>query len=382
MTQNADVKMLLYRARLLVEEGRYDAALTLLMTMHPEDEKQRQDVTYLLGWCYVLQKRWDDALKTLTPLLAGMDMRFEVETLQERERHAMALLRLGVVAVNLSTYEDASSHFTRCLKVLHDRRVHLPVVRINARYYLAMTCLMRGLYTPALEQYSEAIRLCHYYNDETALPDIYYGLCDVYRALGDLSQAYVMGQEALRFYALRSDQQMEARMHNMLGQVSFQHGDYREAADHYTESLAMATNYNGPTMVMLNCASLAELRLAEDRLQEAKRYCHLALTSMDHTDDVHMQGRVYHVIAKVTYEESRRFSGSERKLLLEETISWYEKAKACLAKTQAYADVADVYGGWALTLEELGRAAEAFECWRAGYVMLHQSKEDVLHQGD
>jgi tetratricopeptide (TPR) repeat protein len=372
--QNRDVKMLLYRARLFVEEGRYDTALELLTTVQPEGEKQRQDVIYLLGWCYVQCKQWEDALKTLSPLLVGMDDRFDVETLQERERHAMALLRLGVAAVNLSNYEDASFHFTRCLKVLHDRRVHLPVVRIHARYYLAMTCLMRGLYTPALEYYEEAIQLCHHYAEETALPDIYYGLCDVYRAIDDLARSYAAGKEALDLYAQHHDLQMVARMHNMLGQVSFLQHNYREASDHYTESLAIATSYSGPTMAMLNCASLAELRLAEGRLEEATRYCQLALKSMDHTEDAHMQGRVYHVVAKVTYEASRHEIDGERKKKLEETVSWYEKARGRLATTQAYVDVADVYGGWALTLEELGRVTEAIDCWRAGYAVLHQPK--------
>jgi tetratricopeptide (TPR) repeat protein len=376
--QNRDVKMLLYRARLLVEEGQYDTALELLVALQPEEEKQRQDVLYLLGWCYVQCKRWEDALKTLSPLLIGMDERFDVETLQERERHAMAFLRLGVAAVNLSSYEDASFHFTHCLKVLHDRRVHLPVVRIHARYYLAMTCLMRGLNSLALEYYEEAIQLCHHYADETALPDIYYGLCDVYRATDNLAQAYIAGKEALRLYELHHNQQLVARMHNMLGQVSFLQENYRDASDHYTESLAIATNYSGPVMCMRNCGSLAELRLAEGRVEEAKRYCQLALKSMDHTEDAHMQGRVYHVIAKVTYEESRCTNGAGQKKKLEETVLWYEKARGCLATTQAYADVADVYGGWALALEELGRVTEAIDCWREGYAVLHQPKTVAL----
>ncbi|GCE25656.1 hypothetical protein KDA_11400 [Dictyobacter alpinus] len=376
MTQNADSKMILYRARLLVEEGRYDAALEALTTMQLEDEKQQQDVAYLLGWCYILRQQWEDALATLSPLLVGLDERLDVETPQERERHAMALLRLGIAAVNLSTYEDASLHFIRCLKVLHDRRVHLPVVRIHARYYLAMTCLMRGLYGPALENYEEAIRLCSHYANDAALPDIYYGICDVYRKTDELVKSYEAGQEALRLYMQRENQQMAARMHNLLGQVCLQMGDYREASDHYTESLAIATSYQGPTLAMLNCAAMAEVRLAEQRLLEAKRYCQLALNTMEQIDDKHMEGRVYHVIAKVTHAAAEKETGDQQRKLLEETVSWYEKAKTCLAATQAYADEAEIYGGWAQTLEELGRVTEAIECWRSGYVVLHQSKED------
>jgi len=364
--------MLLYRARLLVEEGRYSAAQSALETIHPDDEKQCQQVTYLLGWCYVQRKWWEEALKTLTLLLKEDDEHLAIEVSQERERHALALLLLGLSAINLASYEDASRHFTQCLKVLHDRRVHLPTVRIHVRYYFAMTCLMRGLYSPAIRHYEDALQMCRHYNDEQALPDIYHGLCDAYRHAGDFIKAYMAGKDALRLYELAHNRQMEARIHNMLGRVCFLLGDYREASDHYTESLAIATSFNGPTMAMLNCAALAEVRLAEDRLDEASRYSELALRTMERTSDVHMKGRVYQVVGKVSSEEARRATGTLKRSLLEKTVTWYEKADECLRATQAYGDMAELYGNWAVALEELGRVSDAIECWRAGYAVLHQ----------
>ena len=378
MLQGADVKILLYRARLLVEEGRYDAAQEVLESIQPVDEKTQQDVTYLLGWCYVQRKEWEEGVRILTPLIEDKSTCLGVKTPQEREQHALALLLLGLAAVNMAAYEDASLHFTRCLKVLHDRRVHLPVVRIHARYYLAMTCLMRGLYTPAIQYYEEALQMCHHYHDEHALPDIYHGLCEAYRRTGDLLKATIAGKEALRLYEDEQDQQMVARMHNLLGRACFLLCDYREASDHYTESLAIATSFNGPTMAMLNCAALAEVRMAEERLDEALRYCHLALSMMKRTSDVHMQGRVYHVIGKVTHREAHRASGFRRQQLLEEAASWYEKANVCLQRTQAYGDMTELCGSWAQILEELGRVSEAINCWRAGYAVLHHVQDERL----
>jgi tetratricopeptide (TPR) repeat protein len=374
--QNEDIKTLLYQSRLLVEEGRYNAAQTILETIHPEVEKQRQDVAYLLGWCHVQRKQWVEALRTLVPLLKEKNKHFEIEIAQEREQHTFALLLLGLAAVNLASYEDASHHFTRCLKVLHDRRVHLPVVRIYARYYLARTCQMRGLYSAAIQHYDEALRLCHHYHDEQVQPDIYRGLCDVYRYSRNLTKAYLAGKEALDLYKAMPDRQMEACMHNRLGRVCFLLSDYQSASEHYAESFAIATSVNDPTMLMMSSAALAEVRMTEERLEEARHYCKLALSAMEHTNDIHRQGRVYHVIGKVTHEGSRLSSGYSKQVLLEEAATWYEKANMYLRKTQAYRGMDELYGGWAQVLEELGRVSEAIDCWRAGYAVLHHTLKD------
>jgi tetratricopeptide (TPR) repeat protein len=126
---------------------------------------------------------------------------------------------------------------------------------------------------------------------------------------------------------------------------------------------------------MLNCAALADLRLAEGRLPEAKRYCQLALEVMERTDDTHMRGNTYRVVGKVTYEEARRAEGARRRELLEETVVWFQKSCEHLASTQAYPDIAEVYGQLAQALEELERVEEAIECWRSGYEVLSHTKK-------
>jgi tetratricopeptide (TPR) repeat protein len=285
--QDTDTQSLLYRGRLFLEEGRTEAARALLETIHTEDEKLQKDVAYLLGWCYVQGRQWEDAFRVLSPLLKTMQLdEGEQEELVNRERLALHLLRLGLVAVNLAHFEDASQHFTLCLKALRDRRVHLPDVRIKARSYLAMTCCVRGLDVACIQHYEEALRLCRQYEKEEDLPDILYGLCDAYRRNKDYVRAYTTGQEALRLYQARMDREMESRMHNMVGHICRLLGKFDEASDHFTESLAIAVSYQGSTMAMLDCASLAELRLVQGRLDEAQRYCQLALENMERSNKV------------------------------------------------------------------------------------------------
>jgi tetratricopeptide (TPR) repeat protein len=377
MTSQSDPQMLLYRARLYLEEGRSKEALSALQALHTDDEKLQRNVSYLLGWCYVQQKQWQEAVAVLSPLLVDIKPTDEANSLVERELIALYLLRLGEAAVNLGHHEDASLHFTVCLKVLHDRRVHLPTVRIKARYYLGMTCIVRGLYSAAVQHYEEALRLCRHYNNEEEMAHVYHGLCDAYRHEGDFDRATISGQEALRLYGQRADREMEARVHHLMGRISFQLGDLRAASDQYTESLAIATGFNGPTMAMLNCVALADVRMAEGRLEEARRYCQFALETMQRSHNSQMSGTVYHAVGKIAHEEARQVQGEQRQQLLEEAVSWYQKASELLDPTQAYADRAEVYGLWAEALEELGCAQKAIDVWRSGYTVLSQKATEA-----
>ena len=380
MIQNTDTLMLLYRARLLLEEGQNEAALEVLQAIRVEDEKQQQDVAYLLAWCYIQQKQWDEAIQVLKPLLGQSGEQGGQETLLERERIATYLLRLGLAAFALAHFEDASLHFTGCLKVLHDRRVHLPAVRIKARCSLAMTCTIRGLYIVAIQHYEEALRQCRHYNNEEEVPHIYHGLADAYLHIEDYAKAYHAAQEALNLSEKRADWQMIACMHTILGRICFLSGNYRQASDHYTESLAIVTKYDSYQMVMLNCAALADLRLTEGQLDEAKSYSHSALDVLARTEDPYGQGKTYNVVGKVALEEARRSEGPQRQTLLEEAVGWFEKAQEQLARTREYPDMAEVYGSRAQALEELGRVEEAIECWRFGYEVLSKKKPVLVEK--
>jgi tetratricopeptide (TPR) repeat protein len=171
------------------------------------------------------------------------------------------------------------------------------------------------------------------------------------------------------------DREMESRMHNMVGHVCRLLGKFDEASDHFTESLAIAVSSQGATMAMLDCASLAELRLVQGRLDEAQRYCRLALENMERSNNAYMRGMTYQSIGKVAYAEARQAEGPGHTELLEKASTWFEKALAELRTTQAYPDIGEVYGNWAQVLEDLGRVQQAVECWRSAYEVLLPTTE-------
>ena len=49
MVLSIDIRLMLFRARLLLEEGQADRALSILETIQTDDENELREITYLLG---------------------------------------------------------------------------------------------------------------------------------------------------------------------------------------------------------------------------------------------------------------------------------------------------------------------------------------------
>lgn len=379
MEQMEENKKLLFRARLLLEEGQSDSALKILEAIVPDDKGQRQEVAYLLGWCYVLHKRWSDANAVLSPIIPLTDDEGESESRIDRERLALCFLRLGKIAVQFAHYDQATRHFSRCIKLLNDKRVKLPpLIRVKAHYSLAMALMMRGLYPAAIQQYNEAVHHFLYIEDDEELGNIYYGLSTTYMQKGELEDARLAGERALELYKRADQFNMEGITQNLLGHVALENKDYRKASDHFTQALAISKTHAGPMRTMMNCAALAEVRLAEGRLDEAQRYCELACDMVSQVSNSYFCSQTYLMTAKVSHAAAQQAEDGERRQRLEETISWLEKAKSHLTEAESLAAAADIFQLWAQTLEELGQYQEAFVFWRSSYETLSKAKGSML----
>lgn len=381
MAQNQDLRMLLFRARLLLEEGQADKALPILEALQSDNEEEQQEIIYFLGWCYVSSKRWDDAARVLSPIPQFVEGDGGEESRIDRVRLVHSLLRLAQAAVNLGQFEDASRHYTKCLKVLQNKKIQLPEAKLKARYGLAMTYLMRGLHTVAIQHYELALGLCLYIDNDEEIGNIYYGLCQAYVGLGNLVNAQLAGEKALALYERSTNRHLEGLAHNMLGHIYLKLGDYRAASDHYTEALSLAASLNGHKMIMINCASLAEVRLAEGRVEEAKRFCQRALENINLIEkkDRYLESLTYLECGKVAQAEAQQVEGERRKRLLEEAIKWFERTQTGLSPLQAYNQVTELYGLWAEVLEQLGRYEEAITCWKSGYEALSAANGPELY---
>ena len=372
MHEIPDSERSIYRARLWIEEGQYDLALTTLQHIQTDDPEQERQMAYLSAWCHTRLEHWAEAQHVISQLYTpgNIEESWNDAKHNERERRAFYLLCLGNAAINLNRFEEASQHYTQCLKLLSERRVNLPQVRIKARYSLGMTCSMSGFYAMAIQHYEEALRLCQNNPDQEDLPEIYYGLCDANRLLGKFESAYTFGVKALELYEKRGMRTMEGRAQNMLGRICYQIREYDEAADHYLESLSIATLDNNQKMKMVNFTALADLRLAENRQEEAQRYCQRALEVADGMQDNYYLGLMYLTCVKVTLAESEQAEGEQHEILFSNARRLFEKAKEHLSQTQASVLLGEVYGRIAQMLEKSGQSQEAISYWKTAYESL------------
>ena len=372
MHEIPDSERSIYRARLWIEEGQNDLALTTLQHIQTDDPEQERQMAYLSAWCHTRLDHWAEAQCLISQLYTpgSIEESWNDAKHNERERRAFYLLCLGNAAINLNRFEEASQHYTQCLKLLSERRVNLPQVRIKARYSLGMTCSMSGFYAMAIQHYEEALRLCQNNPDQEDLPEIYYGLCDANRLLGKFESAYTFGVKALELYEKRGMRTMEGRAQNMLGRICYQIREYDEAADHYLESLSIATLDNNQKMKMVNFTALADLRLAENRQEEAQRYCQRALEVADGMHDNYYLGLMYLTCGKVTLAESEQAEGEQHEILFSNARRLFEKAKEHLSQTQASVLLGEVYGRIAQMLEKSGQSQEAISYWKTAYESL------------
>ncbi len=370
MSQTTDILLLLKRARLLLEEGRTAAAFAVLEAIQAADEQQQKELDYLLGWGNLQARQWSEAARLLAPFDLFNERDREVETLNNRELQALCLLKLGGIAIQAARNEEAGRHLVKALKVLQDHRVQLPNAQIKAHYYLATSYKMRGLFSAAIQEYLRARELCISLDESRELPFIYDGLAETYRTSGAFIDAYESGKKALVLYRRASNREGECTILNRLGRIALKLGDFPNAVDYYTESLATAAIFpdqQGDKMVMINCAALADLRLEEGRIDEARRYCERVTEISHRSDNKFLAGMADVIVGKVTYAEAQQVEGAERRRKMEEAISWFAQAAEALGESEAYDLLAEVNGRWAEVLEDLGQSQEALGRWKSAF---------------
>jgi tetratricopeptide (TPR) repeat protein len=369
MSQTDSTDVLLERAYNLITEGLSAEARATLEHLQPETPQQKLEAAYLQAWSHTLDSHWDAAAKFLLDPEITQEQVGDMQSLgqTERRRRAWYLLLLGDIALNLGRYEEGKEHYTQCIKFLDERRMNIMNVRIRARYGLGTAYTQTGFYAVALTHYKDALNLCGEDSGHTSLPDIYYGFCDTYRRLGNFDDAIKYGKKALQIYVDLNVKHMEGRIRALLGRISFQQRDYQAASYYLTEALALATATNRPGVIITNLTALADVRLAEGLLDEARRYCQHALEYRDRVAIKQLVGMLYIVCGKVAEAEFERADGARAEELHAEAASWYKQAIEVLSQLQARVELREVYGRLAQLLERSNKQDEAFGYWKAAY---------------
>lgn len=369
MTENTTVEQLFQRAYFFITEGNIENALAVLDSIQAESVEQKREEAYLRAWCHMLRGHWDEAARFILSAEVSGEAISDILSLgqTERRRRSYYILVLGDVAVNLWRYEEAMRHYTQCISFLDERRMNDVNLRIRALLGLGLTQMMTGYYSSALKYYEEALRVCGNDTRNARLPDIYYGLCDAHRHLGNFDCALEYGKKALQLYTERADKKLMGQVRNILGRVYYQMGDFQASDSYYTEALALAMSSRSDTMVLNNFTALADLRLQEEKPEEAWRYCQMALDYCENVSRDYYVGMMYIVCGKVAEALAKGAEEQKARSQIQSAISYYKKAAETLKPTEARSELAEAYGLLAQILEVSGQQDLAFTYWRSAY---------------
>ena len=361
--------LVLFRARLLLAEGKKEQALSELEAMQPENEQQQQEKDYFLSWCYILDRRWEDAERLLAPFAGEEAYAGSQQERIERERRLRLLLRLGALALSLDHYEDAERHLRSCLRALRYRPFQSPAyhqLRMQANYALGVSYHRRGLYTAAIEQYDEALRLSSETGEDEQQAGIYASLCDSYRLAGQLEQAWQAGEKALALYRHDDDRDAQERIYRLLGQIAFLQDNTQQAEQCFTRALSIATSMNNPPVAMLDCEALIGLYTTQRNFSEARIYAQQAQEISGNADAL-LRGQAALLSAKVVRAEARQVEGERKQALLEEALTHLEVAHTHFSSADAHEQIIETLTLRAEICESLGQTQESLRLWRAVY---------------
>ncbi|HYX51760.1 MAG TPA: tetratricopeptide repeat protein, partial [Ktedonobacteraceae bacterium] len=336
MHEKSNVERTIYRVQLWIEQGQYDLALTALQHLKTRNIDQTRLIAYISAWCHRLLEQWTEAQCLLNHLYppSSIEENWNNSKHNERERQAFCLMCLGNAALELHRCEEASQHYTQCLKLLNERRVNLPLVRTKALHSLGMICITNGFCAMAIKHYEEALELCKQTPNYEDLPDIYYGLCEANHLFGKCESAYAFGVKALELSEQRAMRPLESRIQYLLGKICYEIDEHDEAANHYLKSLSIASTEHNQELKIANFTALSDLRLAEERLEEAKHYSRCGLQTADGLHNHYYLGLIYLTCGNVTLAESERTEGEQHDILFSKARRFFEQAEESLSQAQ------------------------------------------------
>ncbi len=367
---------LLHHLHLFMIEGRAEKALATLEQVATSDPVQAQEIAYVRAWCAASRGYWDAAAPFLLPAQSA-EQAIDLQSLgqTERRRRIHYLLLLGQTAGELGYHEEAARHYTQCLAHLDERRMNIPAVRIKVRCALGATYVQTGFYAVALTHYADALRLSGADNGHPAALEIYSGLYEAQRFLGNLAQALVYGKKVLRLYEARPDMRQQIHWHHLLGRLFSQMRAFQDAAAHYTEALELARQVDSPLLIFTNLVALTTTHLEEGHVETAQCAYEHALAYQTDISDAYLIGSLHLVGGKIAEAGAAKTTGERASILLNEALACYREAEAAFVPLQARAELVEVYGRLARLLEISGQQSEALACWKSAYAMYDRPEE-------
>ncbi len=267
---------------------------------------------------------WQEASALLLgEQITGLAMyRAQMPVLTIRGKRPWLFWLLGNLGVQLGC-DEAPEHYTRALKLLDERRMNHPRLRIHVLSQQAGCVAQTGAFRAAQTQYELALALClKEEKPHEALPEIYAGLSKMSKQQGHYEQARDYGKKAL---LVQKDEQQRAHLRCALGELYLEQRKLAEAQTAYNELLFSAKQAGDVFFQIESLIGLALVSLAEQHFLPARTSCTRALNTLKagaHTP-ASLRGKLFLVCGKVAHLEASQVDEPQAQALQEEALACY-----------------------------------------------------------
>jgi tetratricopeptide (TPR) repeat protein len=353
----------LRRAHQMLAQGQVEETEILLAQINKEVSTPDTEIVYLQVWCTMERNQWEevvqrvceppfvqDASATQVWLVAG----------SVRRRRPGALLLLGAMANDLGYPQEAIAHYQYCLRLLDERRMNIPEVRLQAHVALGALALATGDSAEAVIQYEAALRLSPQDSSQAFFATLYEGICQAYFQQKLFSQALEYGQQCL---LLLEDARKE-ELTLLLSQICSALRDFAQAHAYVEQAWHLASETSDPARIAAVVLERAKIQYQEGDLKNAQSSCEQAWELQQNAQDPHLRGKIAFLRGKIAEAEWRQPDGFHS---VEEAMTWYEQARTAFADLEVSTLQAEIAVRQARLWEARGQQAQALIYWKTAY---------------
>lgn len=362
----------------LLTQGRSDEAEALLAQAAGDLETpaQKKELDYLYAWCAAAQECWEEVVQRVGAFPPAPHESARAELLADgsfRRRRPACLLFLGDMARELGYFEEALEHYQRCLKLLGERRMNIPEVRLLAHLSMAVLALRMDQPSQALTQYKTALDLCGEASGHPLLAILLTGLCEAHARLEQPTEALAAGQKALSLLQEKAQAGCQEQLLVLLSRVSLALHNGPAALTYAHNAWQVASDANNPTGMATILLMQARIHYEECQMKEARAACQQALAIPQALQDAHLHGTI--VFAQGEIAEAEWHCHPERVDLADEAQSRYEEAQTIFESLSQTASLARVSMRLARFLEARGKPEQALTYWKTAFVLAKQGED-------
>jgi tetratricopeptide (TPR) repeat protein len=326
------------------------------------------------AWYAATQDQWETVAQHVSDFPALLMNREEREPLltkgSVRRRRPMHLLLLGEMARTLHYPDEAMEHLRHCLRLLNERRMNVPEVRLMAHESLGRLALEMNQADQALQYFETASRLCREGEPGPALySTILAGLCETQFCLKQCELVLTSGKQALRLLQATAPPDCRESLLLLLSRISLALGDNASALEYVQNARHSASQTRDAARIASILLALAEIRKQEHQRQEARANCKEALSLLATIPEHPLYGSALFLSGKIAEAEWCDHSDEEA---IRDAQVYYEQALELFVEQHDTAAIARVSRQLAQLLEAAGKPEFALVHWKRLFLLSSQ----------